>query len=83
MKLTKLFAALAMVAVATTACQNEPEAINPEQGAKVIAVTPAFYSFNRATDTAFEEGDQIGLHIITNATYLNNAKYTFTNGNIK
>ncbi len=83
MKLTKLFAALAMVAVATTACQNEPEeAIKPEQGAKEISVTPALYSFNRATDTAFEEGDQIGLHIITNATYLNNAKYTFTNGKL-
>ena len=82
MKLTKVFAALAMVAVATTACQNEPEAIvTPEQGAKVISVTPAFYSFNRATATAFEEGDQIGLHIITtNGAYLNNALYTFTGG---
>ncbi len=82
MKLTKVFAALAMVAVATTACQNEPEAINPEQSAKVISVAPAFYSFNRATATAFEEGDQIGLHILTNATYLNNAKYTYTNGQL-
>ncbi len=82
MKLTKVFAALAMVAVATTACQNEPEAIvTPEQGAKVISVTPAFYSFNRATATAFEEGDQIGLHIITtDGAYLNNALYTFTGG---
>ena len=81
MKLTNVFAALAMVALASTACQNEPEAgLTPEQGAKVISVTPSFFSFNRATDTAFEEGDKIGLHIITDATYLNNALYTYTGG---
>ena len=34
MKFGKLFAMLAMVAVATTACQNEPENITPNNGQK-------------------------------------------------
>lgn len=80
MKFGKLFAMLAMVAVATTACQNEPEGIIPEGGAKEICVTPALANFNRATDTAFEEGDKIGLHIVTETPWLNNALFTYTNG---
>ena len=58
---------LAMVAVATTACQNEPEVGNtPDGGTREITVKESLANFNRATDVAFEEGDQIGLHIITN-----------------
>ncbi len=83
MKFTKLFAMLAMVAVAATACQNEPEnEINPDQKGKLISVTHSLDNFSRATDTAFEEGDQIGLHIITDEVHLNNALYSFTEGKL-
>ncbi|MBR3682619.1 MAG: fimbrillin family protein [Tidjanibacter sp.] len=83
MKFTKLFAMVAVLAVATTACQNEPGTeVNPNQEGKLISVTHSLYSFSRATDTAFEEGDQIGLHIITDEAYLNNALYTLTNGKL-
>ncbi len=78
MKFTKLFAAVMAIATIATACQ-EPE--TPELGnGKEIAVSAQMYNFTKATDTAFEEGDQIGLHIVTDRTYLNNAKYTYTNG---
>ena len=80
MKFGKLFAMLAMVAVATTACQNEPENITPNNGQKEIAVSPSLAGFARATDTAFEEGDMIGLHIITETPWLDNALFTYTNG---
>lgn len=83
MKFTKLFAMVAVLAVATTACQNEPGTeVNPNQEGKLISVTHSLYNFSRATDTAFEEGDQIGLHIITDEAYLNNALYTLTNGKL-
>ena len=80
MKFGKIFAMLAMVAVVATACQNEPEGITPDGSAREITVKGSLANFNRATDTAFEEGDQIGLHIITNEVYLNNALYTYTSG---
>ena len=83
MKFGKIFAMLAMVAVATTACQNEPEVGNtPDGGTREITVKESLANFNRATDVAFEEGDQIGLHIITNEVYLNNALYTYTSGKL-
>ncbi|MBR4851696.1 MAG: fimbrillin family protein [Tidjanibacter sp.] len=80
MKFGKIFAMLAMVAVVATACQNEPEGITPDGSAREITVKGSLANFNRATDTAFEEGDQVGLHIITNEVYLNNALYTYTGG---
>ena len=80
MKIAKLFA-VAMGAMAVmTACQEPMESINPEQGLP-ISVNAQMYNFTKATDTAFEEGDQIGLHVvIPQGAYLNNAKYTYTNG---
>ena len=79
MKAMKLFAALATIALAATACNNRPEP-TPEPEQKVISVSTSLYSFTKATDTAFESGDAIGVHIISNQPnepYLNNAKYTY------
>lgn len=80
MKFAKLFA-VAMGAMAVmTACQEPVESINPEQGLP-ISVNAQMYNFTKATDTAFEEGDQIGLHVvIPQGAYLNNEKYTYTEG---
>lgn len=80
MKFAKLFA-VAMGAMAVmTACQEPVENINPEQGLP-ISVNAQMYNFTKATDTAFEEGDQIGLHVvIPQGAYLNNEKYTYTEG---
>ncbi len=80
MKFTKLFAAAMCLMAAVTACQEPAETVTPNAGME-IAVSAQMYNFNRATDTAFEEGDQIGLHIVVpQGAYLNNAKYTFTEG---
>ena len=79
MKFTKLFAAVMGLMALMTACQEPVENINPQGMA--ISVSAQMYNFTRATDTAFEEGDQIGLHIvIPQGAYLNNEKYTYTNG---
>ena len=80
MKFTKLFAAVVALMAVMTACQEPAESVTPNAGME-IAVSAQMYNFVRATDTAFEEGDQIGLHIvIPQGAYLNNAKYTFTEG---
>lgn len=79
MKFTKFFAAVLCIATAVTACQ-EPETPVTPGGEMEIAVSAQMYNFTKATDTAFEEGDQIGLHIITDGVHLNNAKYTVTDG---
>lgn len=79
MKKFTIFATLAMVALAAISCnKNEEPKPQPEQ--KVISVSTSLYSFTKATDTAFESGDAIGVHIISNQPnepYLNNAKYTY------
>lgn len=80
MKKFTIFATLAMVALAAISCnKNEEPKPQPEQ--KVISVSTSLYSFTKATDTAFESGDAIGVHIISNQPnepYLNNAKYTYS-----
>lgn len=78
MKLTNILAVVAMVALAATSCKkpNEEPTPQPEQK-KIVSVSTSLYSFTKATDTAFEANDAIGVHIITDQTYLNNAKYTY------
>lgn len=80
MKFTKLFAAVMGLMAVVTACQEPVENVAPNAGME-IAVSAQMYNFTKATDTAFEEGDQIGLHIVVpQGAYLNNAKYTYTEG---
>ena len=79
MKFTKLFAAALCIATIATACQEPFE--EPTGLGKAISLSAGVDNFVRATDTAFEEGDQIGLHIVMpQGTFLNNAKYTFSEG---
>ena len=79
MKLTKILAVVMAVAALATSCKK-PVVPTPE--AKTISVAAQMYNFTRATDTAFEEGDAIGLHILNGATWLDNAKYTYTGGKL-
>ncbi len=74
-KLTTL-ATLAMVALAAISCNNREEP-TPQTEQKVISVATSLYNFTKATDTAFEADDAIGIHIVTDNTYLDNAKYTY------
>lgn len=79
MKFTKLFVAALCFAAVATACQEPFE--EPAGQGKAISLSAGVDNFVRATDTAFEEGDQIGLHIVMpQGTFLNNAKYTFSEG---
>lgn len=80
MKLTKLFLAIAAFATIATSCETPFE--EPDAQGKKIILSSTMDNFTRATDTAFEEGDQIGLHIVipNKGTFLNNAHFTYTEG---
>lgn len=80
MKLTKLFAAVLCIAAVATACQEPFE--EPTMQGKAINLSIDVDNYTKATDTAFEEGDEIGLHIVPGAVYLNNAKYTYSAGRL-
>ena len=82
MKFSKLLAAIFGFAVVATSCEAPFD--EPQQGeGKKISLVGTMGNFTRATDTAFEEGDQVGLHIvIPQGTYLNNAHFTYTGGNL-
>ena len=65
-----------------TSCEEEPEPVNPN-GKKVVSVSATIENYTKATDSSFEEGDKIGLHILTDLTFLNNAQFTNTKGKFK
>lgn len=81
MKSIKLFA-IAMAAVMSfAACQkNEPTPSKPDSKL-TLKVSASVYNFTKATDTAFEENDEIGLYMFKEgAAYAENHKYTYVGG---
>lgn len=82
MKLKTIMAsALAVLAIATS-CKKDP-APTPVEKDMTIKFTPSLYQFLKATDTAFEEADEIGINIFKGEeVYLYNALYTMTEGTL-
>ena len=81
MKSIKIFA-IAMAAVMSfAACQkNEPTPSKPDSKL-TLKVSASVYNFTKATDTAFEENDEIGLYMFKGKeTYAENHKYTYVGG---
>ena len=76
--------ALLLVAAAglMTSCEDrgEDDVVGANTPINITASIGVFNTQSRATDTSFEEGDAIGLHVVTSTPHHNNAKYTFSNG---
>lgn len=74
-----LFSVVALAGLFLASCSNDPaqEAAPVVKGGKVISLRASMADFTRATDTAFEQGDQIGLFIYNPEAYLSNVAYTF------
>lgn len=72
-----LFSMVALAGLLMASCSNDPVQEPAVKQGKAISLQASMADFTRATDTAFEEGDKIGLYIFTNETYLNNVAYTF------
>lgn len=61
------------------ACGKEP-APQPAPEKMPIKLSASLYQFTKATDTSFENGDEISVNIFNPECYLYNAKYTYTDG---
>lgn len=76
--------ALLLVAAAgfMTSCEDrgEDDVVGVNTPINITASIEIFDTPTRATDTSFEEGDAIGLHVVTSTPHHNNAKYTYSKG---
>ena len=82
MKIKSIFLAGLTALMAVTACKKSPEGpIQSEQTSYSIRLSHSVYQFTKATDTAFEEGDVIGVHVFPGEScWLYNAKFTMESG---
>ena len=89
MEYRKLMPALVSLILATS-CSNKESEIMP-QGDENIVFTASMKTVSRATETAFEEGDKIGVYavdaqentlsqLLTNGNYADNVCYTYSGG---
>ena len=81
MKSIKFFAIVMAAVMSFAACQkNEPTPSKPDSKL-TLKVSASVYNFTKATDTAFEENDEIGLYMFKGEeTYAENHKYTYAAG---
>jgi hypothetical protein len=83
MKIKSIFAAALSGVFAFAACQKTSDTpVTPSEKDNIIKFTASFYEFTKATDTAFEEGDQISVNIFNPECYLYNAQFTYTGGQL-
>ncbi len=72
-KLFSMFAVLCAM-FAMTACSNgpdeTPEPVKPVEKGQEIVIRAQMADYTRATDTAFEEGDQVGLYVLLSEEHL-------------
>lgn len=83
MKIKSIFTAALAGVFAFAACQEKPDTpVTPSQKTHEIKLSASLYEFTKATDTAFENGDVIGVNIFNPECYLYNAHYTYNNGSL-
>lgn len=73
------FSLMLLMGVALAACSDaQTEEPAAPAGNKLIQVAPSMADFTRATDTAFEQNDEIGLFVLVNeASHIANAKFVW------
>lgn len=77
MKLRTIFSAAIAALVMGVACNKENSTPTTSDQEPLIKVRASLYQFTKATDTAFEEGDEIGVNIFKGEdVYLYNASFT-------
>ena len=82
MKIKSLLYAAAAGLFMTVACQDGPVEKPVPAEKLAIKLNASLYQFTKATDTAFEEGDQISVNIFNPECYLYNAHFTYTGGQL-
>ena len=80
---TFVASALAVLAIATSCKKDSPSSTIPAEKDMTIRFTPSLYQFVKATDTAFEDGDNIGVNIFKGEeVYLYNELFTVNEGSL-
>ena len=82
MKIKSLLSAAAAGLFMAVACQDGPVEKPVPAQKHTIKLNASLYQFTKATDTAFEEGDQISVNIFNPECYLYNAHFTYTGGQL-
>lgn len=82
MKIKSLLTAAMAGLMLLSACKEGPADTPDVPSAKDLTIkfSASLYGFTKATDTAFENGDQIGVNIFNPECWLYNGKYTYNNG---
>ena len=75
---------MAACLIVAFACQKAPvEKPTPTPSEKLtVNLSASLYQFTKATDTAFEEGDEISVNIFNPECFLYNAHFTYTGGQL-
>ena len=81
MKLKTLIT-LVFAAVLAMACKKNNPITQPEAERLPIKLSASLYQFTKATDTSFENGDEIAVNIFNPECYLYNAQFTYTGGQL-
>ena len=77
MKIKNLFVVALAVVFALASCKKE-QPVTPPAEDLAIKLNASLYGFTKATDTAFEANDAIGVSIYKNSeSYIHNAKFTY------
>ena len=80
MKIKNILTAAMLGVFALTACKKDPVPTPPASDLE-IKLNASLYSFTKATDTAFEANDAVGVNIFkAGESYIHNAKFTAGNG---
>jgi hypothetical protein len=82
MKIKSLILATFAGLIMAVACEKTP-VDQPTPSEKLnVKLSASLYQFTKATDTAFEDGDQISVNIYNPELFLENAKFTYNAGQL-
>lgn len=82
MKIKSLISAAFAGLIMAVACEKAPVEQPTPSEKLTVKLSASLYQFTKATDTAFEDGDQISVNIFNPELFLENAKFTYNAGQL-
>ena len=82
MKIKSLISAAFAGLIMAVACEKAPVEQPTPSEKLTVKLSASLYQFTKATDTAFEDGDQISVYIFNPELFLENAKFTYNAGQL-
>ena len=82
MKIKSLISAAFAGLIMAVACEKAPVEQPTPSEKLTVKLSASLYQFTKATDKAFEDGDQISVNIFNPELFLENAKFTYNAGQL-